>query len=300
MKKIRYFLEYISLLALGRIIVLLPRKAVLSLGAMAGDFIYYCVPVRKKITLEHLRKAFPEKSEGDIRKIARKAYQNLGMISFEHLCLHELTSDDLAKIITVENEEIIENAFERKKGVICVGGHFGNWEYLGGALASKGYPITAVVTGISNPYIDATIKKHRKKSGAKTISKGMSVRNMLKTLRNNEALGILIDQNENERGIFINFFNRPCATTRGPAQFALKTGAAMVFLTAIRQEDGSIRAVFDKVDIDYAKGATEDNIHDVMQRCTSILESYVRQYPGQWFWLHRRWKTTPPMIGAEE
>jgi len=300
MKNIRYFLEHIVLLALGRILRLLPRRVVLFLGARAGDFIYYCVPVRKSITLEHLRRAFPEKKEADIRGIARKAYQNLGMNSFEHLCLPDMTGDDLAKIVSIENEDIIKMAFERNKGVICVGGHFGNWEYLGGALASKGYPITAIVAGIANPYIDATINKHRKKSGAKILSKGMAVRGMLNTLRSNGALGILIDQDDGRRGIFVDFFNRPCSTARGPAQFALKTGAAMVFLCAVRQEDGSIRAVFERVDIDYAKGATDDNVYEVMQRCTNMLESYVRRYPGQWFWMHRRWKTTPQMAEAED
>lgn len=300
MKKIRFLLEYIILLSMGVIIRLLPRKAVLHLGARVGDFIFYCVPVRKKITLNQLRAAFPNKSEKEIHSICRSNYQNLGMNSLEHLHIPALSKDDLIKIVPLENEDIMQRAFARNKGVIFVGGHFGNWEYLGGAVSSRGYPVSYIVADIANPYIDAMVNKHRLLSGSGVITKGMSVRGILSALKKNEGIAMLMDQDSGKNGIFIDFFDKPCSTPKGPALFALKTGAALVFVAAVRQKDGTIKGVFEDIELDYSKEPTDENIQDIMTRCTQKLESYIRKYPGQWFWMHRRWKTTPEMAADTE
>jgi KDO2-lipid IV(A) lauroyltransferase len=297
MKHLLYFLEYIVVAFLGVIIRLLPRGAVLFLGRRAGDCIFYCIPVRKKITVANIGRAFPEKSEKEIATIARDAYRNLAMNSFEHLCLQGLSKEKLQEIVEFKNEDILQNAFSRKKGVIFVGGHFGNWEYMGGAISSRGYPITYVVAGIANPYIDRMVNRHRMEMGITILPKGMSVRAMLKTLRKNEAMAMLMDQDAGRNGIFVDFFDRPCSTPKGPALFALKTGAAMVFLSSIRHPDGSLQVIFEEIELDYGEGVTEENINAIMQRCTAKLESYVREYPGHWLWMHRRWKTQPSMLG---
>ncbi len=112
-------------------------------------------------------------------------------------------------------------------------------------------------------------------------------------MRENGAVGMLIDQNQKRWGTFVDFFGRSCATVRGPALIALKTGASMIFFASIRQPDGTIRVTFEPVEIDYQAGPTEENITDITQRCTSRLEHYIRLYPDQWFWMHRRWKTRP-------
>ena len=293
MRKVRYFFEYKLLWLIGALMRILPRRAVLFLGARAGDFIYYCVPVRKKITLENLRSAFPDTSEKDIRVAARQAYRNLAMNGLEHLCISALKKEDLLRIVDLENEDVMQRAFAAGKGVIFIGGHFGNWEYMGGAVLAKGYPLTYVVAGIANPYIDEMVNNHRRKMGAEILYKGVSIRSVLRTLRGNGGMVMLMDQDAGRNGVFVNFFNKPCSAPRGPALFALKTGAAMVFVSSVRQKEGRITAVFEEVEIDYQRGPSEENIHAVMQRGTTLLEKYVRRYPGQWFWFHRRWKTRP-------
>lgn len=280
-------------MGIGFLIRGLPRPTILRLGRLVGDFIYYCVPVRKAIVLDHLKQAFPEKSVAEIKKIARGNYQNLGMNVLEHLRIPTLSNEEIRCIVNLADEEILVQALERKRGVIIVGGHFGNWEYSSSALSANGYRFGVVVAKISNKYIDNKINEHRETTGGVMIPKRSSTKAVIRILRENGTVGMLIDQNQKRGGTFINFFGRPCSTAKGPALLALKTGASIIFFAAIRQSDGAIKVVFEPVDIDYQAGATEENIHDIIQRCTSRLEHYSRLYPDQWFWMHRRWKTRP-------
>ncbi len=291
MKKIRFLLEYTLLLLLGYCFRILPRRAVVSLGKGAGSFIYHCIPVRKKITLENLRNAYPEKSEKELALIAKKAYQTLVQNGLEHLCLAFMQPEELHRIVKFNNEAILQEAFARGKGVIIVGGHFGNWEYLGTAISSKGYPLSYIVAKIANPYIDSAVNINRRKMGVKILQKGMSARNILKTLKERGAMGMLVDQDSGRNGVFVTFFGRPCSTPKGPAFFSLKTGAALVFAAGIRNEDGTVTIQCEEVEVDSSLGRSEEYIAQVMQSCTTLLEKYVREYPGQWLWMHRRWKT---------
>ena len=204
-----------------------------------------------------------------------------------------MSKEELLKIVRLENEDVMQKALSGNKGVVVVGGHFGNWEYPGSAVCLKGYEIAYVVADIGNPYIDKMVNEHRQKAGVKVHPKGMSIRGILSTLRNNGSIGMLMAQDAGRNGVFVEFFGRPCSTPGGPALFALKTGAAIVYISSIRQQDGTLKVVLEEIDVDYSMGATEENIFDITQRCTSRLEFYARKYPEQWFWMHRRWKTRP-------
>ena len=293
LKRVRHYTEYQFLIGIGFLIQGLPRASILTLGRLVGDFIYYFVPVRKAIVLTHLTRAFPEKSVKEIKKIARGTYHNLGMNVLEHLRIPTLSTEEIKSIVDLADEELLIQALERKRGVIIVGGHFGNWEYPSSALSANGYRFGVVVAKISNKYLDEKINEHREATGGQMIPKRSSTKAVLKILRENGAVGMLIDQNQKRGGAFVDFFGRPCSTPKGPALLALKTGASIIFFAAIRQPNGTIKVVFEPVEIDYHAGATEENIHDITQRCTSRLEHYSRLYPDQWFWMHRRWKTRP-------
>ena len=272
----------------------------LRLGRLVGDFIYFCVPVRKSITLNHLELAFPEKSVAERKQIARGAYQNFCMNIFEHLCIPKLSKEDLCSIVKLANRDVLDQALENKRGVIIAGGHFGNWEYTSSAVAAYGYRLGVVVAEVANQYIDKKINEHRETTDADMIPKGASTRAVIKLLRENGAIGMLMDQDENEDGIFVDFFGRPCSTAKGPAAIALKTGAAVLFFAAIRQPDGHIKVIFEPVEVDYTEGSSEENIVAITQRITSRLEHYTRLYPDHWFWMHRRWKTRPEMVATKE
>lgn len=292
-KKVRFYCEHKALKLIGWFLCRLSRRTVLRLGAVTGSFVYTCVPVRKEITLSQLRTAFPEKTEDEIRLIAKQAYQNLVCNCFEHLCIPALEKEDLLSIVHFRNEEAVQRAYARGRGIIFAGGHFGNWEYMGAAVSAKGYPLSFVVAHIANFYIDETVNEHRRKMGTKILSKGMSIRDVITTLKGNGGMAMLLDQDAGKGGVFVDFFNRPCSAPQGPARIAIKTGAAVLYISAIREEDGTITAAFEEIPVEYEQGATDANIKDLTQRCTTRLEQSIREVPGQWLWMHRRWKTTP-------
>jgi KDO2-lipid IV(A) lauroyltransferase len=293
LKQVRQYIEYQLLMGIGFLIRGRSRSTILRLGRLVGDFIYYCVPVRKAVVFDHLEQAFPEKPRAEIKRIARGTYQNLGMNVIEHLRLPTLSPEEIQSIVNLADEEILIQALERKCGVIIVGGHFGNWEYSSSVLPAKGYRFSVVVAKVSNKYINDRINEHREATGGEMIPKRSSTKAVIRALRKNGAVGMLIDQNQKRWGAFVDFFGRSCSTVRGPALIALKTGASIIFFASIRQPDGTIRVIFEPVEIDYKTGPTEENIRDITQHCTSRLEHYIRLYPEQWFWMHRRWKTRP-------
>ena len=293
LKQVRHYIEYQLLMGIGFLIRNVSRPTILRLGCLVGDFIYYCVPVRRAVVFDHLEQAFPEKPRAEIKKIARGTYQNLGMNVIEHLRLPTLSPEEVGAIVDLADEEVLVQALERKRGTIIVGGHFGNWEYSSSSLPANGYRFSVVVAKVSNKYINDRINEHREATGGQMIPKRSSTKAVIRVLRENGAVGMLIDQNQKRWGTFVDFFGRSCSTVRGPALIALKTGASMIFFASVRQPDGTIKVIFEPVDIDYQAGPTEESINDITQRCTSRLEHYIRLYPEQWFWMHRRWKTRP-------
>ncbi len=298
-KKIRHFVEYILLLGIGLIAQALPRRYMLFFGARLGDFVFYCIPIRKKITLANIARAFPEKSDREHCLIGRGTYRNFGMIALEHLCMPSLSKEELVSIIDISNPEILDNALTRGKGIIFAGGHFGNWEYAGCGVSSAGYPVSVVVAGIANPFIDKKVNTHRQDAGAQVIPKGIAIRGIVRALKANGCVAILMDQDAGAEGVFVDFFNQSCSTPQGPATLVLKTGAALIYFSAVRQPDCTIKVHFEEIAVDYEMGPTEENIQDITQRSTERLENSTRQYPDHWFWMHRRWKSKPKKVAEE-
>lgn len=294
MKRVRHFFEYLFFLGVGLAARLLPRRLALLVGARLGDFGFYCIPIRKMVTLQNLTQAFPEKEKSEIKRLARRVYQNLAINAIEHLRFPGLSPEALLKIVKFEGEEHIREALSKGKGIIFVGGHFGNWEYMGCSISAAGYPISFIVADIHNRFLDRMINNHRRKMGVNIIPKGMAVRGLLRQIKANGTVAMLMDQDAGQNGVFVDFFARKSSTPKGPATFALKTGAAILFIIPLRQKDLSLKVMIEKIATEHLNGITEENIQDITQRCTSLLESYIRDKPDQWFWMHRRWKTSPP------
>lgn len=293
MKKFRHLLEYGFFLGMGLIARLLPPRLALAFGARFGEFGYYCIPIRKQVTLDNIKLALPEKNEKERKKIARQVYRNLGIIAIEHLRFPLLSPQDLLQSVTFEGESVLKAALARGKGVIITGGHFGNWEIMGCSLGASGYPTSFVVADIHNRYLDRMINKHRRQMGINIIPKGIAIRGILQELKNNRCVTLLMDQDAGKSGAFVEFFGRPASTPKGPAKYALKTGAALMLTLSFRQPDGSLRVIFEEIKRDDLNNANEESIQILTQRATTRLEQRIREYPDHWFWMHRRWKTQP-------
>jgi Kdo2-lipid IVA lauroyltransferase/acyltransferase len=294
MKKLQHLIEYAALAVFAFCARLLPLSWARFLMRRFADFIFYVVPVRKKVVIKNLTDSFKdEKSPEEILGIARRAYAQFAQTMLELLFFPKLSPEDIDKMVTVEGLDYLASVKKKGTGAILVGAHFGNWELMGAALA-RHFPVTFIVGLQSNRLADGLLNSYRTAKGIKIVSLKVALRGVLQVLKDNEFVALLSDQDAHEKGTFVNFFGRPASTPKGPALFALRTGAPLVMCSMIR-ENGHFRAVFEEVPRPAPSGNEEKDVHDYTQAYTSMLEKYTRQHPDHWFWMHKRWKTKPAL-----
>ena len=288
------WIEYAGFLFVRSIARILPYAWAGGLGAALGGFVYRCTSIRKRVTMENLSKAFPEKPEREIRRIALGAFRNYGRTILEMFWEWSAPTERIRSIVHLINPEIARNALQDHKGVIILSGHFGSWELL---LASSYFtvnrPMTAIVQRQRNKKIDAIVDKNRSRFELHTVEMGQSVREALLCLKSEGVLFLLGDQSGSKESVYVPFFGRPAATHRGPAAFALKTGAHLVLEFLVRREDGGYDVYFEEVDHSDLKGSSEEHIVELTRRHSAMLERYIRAHPDLWLWMHKRWKHTP-------
>jgi len=226
----------------------------------------------------------------------RGCFRNFGRLLavFSHFSTRDL--EKLKSFIVCEGLERIEAARANGMGVILFTGHLGAWELTSFALSIFGQPLSFLVRRIDNPKLEALVDRARTRQGNRTIDKRAAAREMLQTLQAGKPLGILVDLNTNEReGSFVDFFGIPASTTFTLAKLATRTGAQVLPIFA--PWDEKQRRFLVKIDEPLSVPRTGDEMRDVREltkKFTSVVEKYVRTYPDQWLWIHRRWKTRPP------
>lgn len=292
--------EYDALRAVIRIIQSLAPRTAVKIGRRLGDFIYYIIPIRKSIVLENLTKAFPEKSARERKRIARMTYENFGQTFFEFLRNPVRSKEETLSRVVLHNEAILQNAHENGSGTLLMTGHFGNWEMMACVVVALGFPLVVIARPQRNRLVDALINQYRRAAGIETVSLGMGVRAFLRALGQNKFVAILADQDAHREGVFVDFMGRPSSTAPGPAIFALKTGAEIVFVTSVLRRDGKYDAFFEKIETNDVSGLTSENIKIITQRHVRKLEEKVRRWPHHWFWMHRRWKTSPEQANQKQ
>jgi KDO2-lipid IV(A) lauroyltransferase len=300
MRRLKHWLEYQGVLFLLFLAQTLPLSAVLALGRILGKFTFSVLRIRRRVALENLAQAFPEKSAVDLKRIARRSYENFGTMMLEYMRLPKLSENALRQLIafrTAGEEEPLKQALAAGKGAICMTGHFGNWEYMGALFAALKYPMVYLYQEQNNPHVDALIHDIRTKMRMPSIPRGAALRGILKALREHKFVAILADQDAGSNGLFVDFLGRPASTGRGPAAFVLKTAAPIVFCVAIREPNGRHRIEAELLAFDFSQNSPTiseaEKLRLVTEAWTKVLEKYIRQYPEHWFWMHRRWKTRP-------
>ncbi len=297
--RVRDSFEYAVVLVLARIASAMPIKVSLDFGARLGDLTFSLLRVRRKVTFANLRFAFgTEKSPEDIELIARKTYRNFGRMLMEFARFPKLTKKDIAELITFSNPDLLERALGQGKGVIFLSGHFGNWEMMAGAIAMRiGAPLNVLVARQRNRLVDSLMNSFRLSLNVNPIPVGISVKSILRILKDGGVVGILADQDSRKRGVFVDFMGHPASTPKGPAAIALRMKVPVLMVFAVR--DGPRHRIFiEDLDIPDNIEDDEDGIRLFTQVYTEVLERYVRRYPDHWFWMHRRWKTKPQPVDA--
>ncbi len=278
----------------------LRRAALRALGAAAA-WLAWTLRIRRGVVAENLRLAFPEKSEGERRAIARATYRNLGRMAPEFLLAPSLSREELSRLFVYEGWERYEAARARGRGVIACTAHFGNFELLAAAHNLRGIPITMITRRMGRLRANEAWRRGRARSGVEELvaRRGETLRAARRALAEGRVLGYVIDQNQPLHGaVFPTFLGVPAATSPTPAYLALRTGAAVLFVVAVPLGDGRHRVVIEgPLDVPRT-GDRERDVLAFMQDLNDRLGRHVREHPDQWYWLHRRWKTRPPSLPA--
>lgn len=283
------------------LLTLLPHRVALRTGQAAGLLLYVFDGRHRRLAQEQLQRAFPQWSPAEIRRSARWCYTNLGASAAEFLRLGCSDRRAVLDRVAVEGLEHLERAHGRGRGVILLSAHFGNWELLGIVCSTLGYRFLPVARPLDNPWLNRLINRIRGRFGGEVVSKKAesAPRDMIQALRRGNLVGILLDQNvAADDGVFVNFFDRPACTSKGLALLARRTGAAVVPVFIVRETLDRHRILLQPPLELAATGDLHADVAVNTARCTAAIERMVRVHPEQWLWLHRRWKTQPPVAAG--
>jgi KDO2-lipid IV(A) lauroyltransferase len=270
-------------------------------GILLGDFLRL-IGFRTKVVRSNLELALgKESTSGDRKKLTKKIYRNIGTVFLEIARNFSFSAARLrAELrLSASDQEKIASALNRKKGIIFISAHMGNWELLAMGMAAHGYPVAVVVKKMSNPVSQALIERQRTKTGLGVIYSGGTIEKMRKLLAQGKAIGFMFDQNTTgKKGIRTNFFGVPASAIRGLSALVRDSGAAVIPVTAVREDNGRhflrlldelpyLRAA-DLPDNSPERRAREEWLNT--QQYQNAIEQLVRAKPEQWLWIHRRWK----------
>ncbi|MFZ0761404.1 MAG: lysophospholipid acyltransferase family protein [Candidatus Sulfotelmatobacter sp.] len=292
----RQRLEYAAAWPFIKILGILPRRLARAIG-IGLAWVVYLLHVRlRRVGMRNLAMAFPEKSEAERARILRGEFAGLGRQLAEVCQFPKYTLENVEQVIVYDGLENYECAYGRGKGVLFLTAHFGGWELSAFTHAMHGHRMHVVMRALDNAHLDRLIREYRTMHGNKTVDKDDFVRGLLSAMRAGEVVGMLMDTNMTPpQGVFVDFFGIPACTASGLARIALRTDAAVVpTFTIWDAKLGKYRLRFDPAVELVRSGDLEADIIANTQKFTSIIEEYVRKYPEQWLWVHRRWKTRPP------
>ncbi|HEY6242462.1 MAG TPA: lysophospholipid acyltransferase family protein [Pyrinomonadaceae bacterium] len=296
--KLQTFLEFAAFRSILGTLSHLPPSAAYSIGRGLGKIAYLLAGELRRTGTINLRLAFPEKSDEERRHLLRQCFESLGRELGLFSQMASRSRDELNQLIEVHG---IEN-LQKSKAVhgdklIYYTGHLGAWEMTSFGVSVLGYPFTFLVRRIDNPRVEQFVDQVRTRFGNKTIDKLSAARSMMKILRSGEtALGLLPDLNTLEdEAIFVDFFGIPAATTFVIAKLAVRTNTPLIpFFAPWSEEKGKYLLVVEAPISAESTGDEEADVRRVTIEITRRVENQIRQFPGQWLWVHKRWKTRPP------
>jgi KDO2-lipid IV(A) lauroyltransferase len=274
----------------------LPRSVARAAGAAIGALAYATVNRLRRVGLRNLALAFPSMPAGEREHILRLEYRHLGWLLAEFCQMPRYTPEYAGKFIRYEGLEQYLAARDRGRGVLVLTGHLGAWELSSYYHSLAGYPMGMVIRRLDNPLVDAMVNRIRCLHGNRVLHKDDFARGLLTAMRAGDTVGILMDTNMTPpQGVFVPFFGVEACTGSALARVALKTGAAVVpgFLVWEEPEGRYVLHFGPELALTNT-GDSEADAIDNTARFTAALEEAIRNYPTQWLWMHRRWKTRPP------
>jgi KDO2-lipid IV(A) lauroyltransferase len=290
-KQFTDYIEYLAVRAFLLFAGVLTSRPAACFGRLLGAAFYRLGTGLRHRVLKNLETAFAkEKTEEELKGIARAFYANMGLFLMEFARQGGLDKDYVDRYVLFDGLGNLDRALEEGRGVVLFTAHFGNWELLSAALAIKGYRINTVVRPLDNVYLNAALERLRSRFGTKVIDKRDSVRKMVETLRGGGIVGVLLDQRaSSEEGVMAEFFGTRALTHKGPAAVIMRTKAAALPIYIVREGAFHHRVVCGRPVEVVDTGRKEADICENTQRFTSAIEEFVRVRPDHWFWFHSRW-----------
>ncbi len=284
----KHKLEYIIFLFLEKFFFLLPFFLSQKIGKCLGKISYYLISKRRKIAIENLKKSFPEKTENEINFIAKKSFENFLTSFAEFFSIQKFSQKKILNLVQFENLEELKKKIENKSAII-LSAHFGNWELLAisiGLFFER--KVNLVVKPQHNKFVDKRISMLRTKFGNYPIPMN-NVSEILKCLNEKKLVAILSDQSAPKESVYVNFFGQQVSTFSGTSVFALRTNSPIILILILREKK-NFKLIWEE--ILFEKKDDNDAIKKLTQIHTTAVENFIRKFPTEWLWMHRRWKNT--------
>jgi KDO2-lipid IV(A) lauroyltransferase len=293
--KATIYLQYLAVRVVFLLLSSFPLKVSMGIGKGFALLMMKTLKRLRKTAFRNLEIAFPEMSEAERSRLVRGTFESIGRHLGFVSHLPRMTAAEVHKNIEIVNPERIIDAYATGRGLVIFTAHFGSWELVHHLAGMHGYQLDIIVRPIDNPMIEGFVNRFRTKFGNQTIYKAKAARTAIKLLLKKHAVGILTDLNSQPPdGIFVPFFGVEAATSSAAARLALSTDSLLLPVFMVWDEDkGKYVAYFESWIESERSGNDEAEVRRLTEQITSLTEAYVRRFPEQWLWIHKRWNTRP-------
>lgn len=279
-------LEYYPFRVLVALLRLLPYRCSKAIVVWLFSSVGYGLGIRRDVAEKQLRAVYPQWDESKIKSVLKDVYRQMALnIIDEYL----VSDDDLLKKSEIKGKEHLDNALKEGRGVILATAHFGNWE-AARVLPMVGVPLSVIVKRQRNRLFDDYTNRIRTRSGLRIIDMKRGLKGMMGDLKENRVVAILADQNAGKNGLIMDFLGFPASHWKGVAKISLRYQIPIVPGFVVRNADDSLTFEFHEPIIEHRLSDEEENYVLVLEKVNQHIESYIHEYPSQWFWVHKRWK----------
>ena len=301
-KSIKYSLLTIAIKVLLFAIRLVPRKVSMSVMGGLGALVFMLSKKERDKAISNLNIAYgQEKSQDEIKAMAREVFVNLGKSGAEFaIKMGQNNPEQFFENLEVKGREHLQEALNKEKGILALVNHMGCWEGTALALPMLGIPTYAIGKKLGNEQLNTLLFESRGKKGVKTLARGTSYKTMLRVLKEKNLVGILIDQDTNVRGVFVDFYGKPAFTPIGGAMLAMDSGAPVLPMFYIKKDDDTYEFIIDEEIPLVVTGNRRKDMEENTRLFHAVIEKYIKKYPTQWVWFHNRWKTRPEMVDEKK
>jgi KDO2-lipid IV(A) lauroyltransferase len=301
-KNIKYTLLVAAIKVLLVVIRVLPRKVSMQMAAGLGSMAFSLLKEERIKTISNLTIAYgEEKSAAEIAAMAKEVWVNLGKSGVEFaIKMGQEKPEEFFKDLEVRGNEYLQEAYQKGRGILGLISHMGCWEGTAMGIPMLGLSAYAIGKRLGNEKLNALLFESRGKKGVPTLARGSSYKTILRTLREKNLIGILIDQDTEVRGVFVDFYGRPAYTPIGAAMLAMDSGAPVLPMFYLKKDDDTYELIIEKEIPLVMTGNRRQDMEENTRRFHEVIEKYIKKYPTQWVWMHNRWKTTPEMVQKRE